>query len=43
MTIVKKTDFTLFASEAKTGEVDTFPNLLRGWGVTLEQTANGVV
>jgi len=39
MTIINKPDFNIFASEAKSGEVTTFPNLLRGWGVTIDQTA----
>ncbi|WP_026878537.1 tail fiber protein [Ignatzschineria larvae DSM 13226] len=38
MEIVKQPDFQVFASEAKTGEVLKFPDILRGWGVTLEQT-----
>ncbi len=39
MPIIKKPDYNIFASEAKTGEIVDFPNLLRGWGVTLDQTA----
>ncbi|WP_392895171.1 hypothetical protein AB3M74_04850 [Serratia ureilytica] len=39
MPIIKKPDYNIFASEAKNGEIVDFPNLLRGWGVTLDQTA----
>jgi hypothetical protein len=39
MPIIKKPDYTIFASEAKNGELTAFPNLLRGWGVTIDQTA----
>lgn len=38
MEIVEKPDFQVFASEAKTGEVISFPDVLRGWGITLDQT-----
>lgn len=38
MEIVKKPDIRVFASEAKTGEIIAFPDVLRGWGVTLDQT-----
>lgn len=38
MEIVKQPDLQVFASEAKSGEVLKFPDILRGWGVTLEQT-----
>lgn len=38
MEIVKKPDIQVFASEAKTGEIVKFPDVLRGWGVTLDQT-----
>ena len=31
-------DTKIFAGEAKTGELAEFPNVERGWGVTLEQT-----
>ncbi|WP_038951961.1 phage tail protein, partial [Yersinia pestis] len=39
MPIIKKPDYTIFASEAKNGELSAFPDLLRGWGVTIDQTA----
>lgn len=39
MPIINRPDYTIFASEAKTGEITDFPNLLRGWGVTIDQTA----
>ncbi|MEY0026392.1 histidine kinase, partial [Providencia rettgeri] len=29
----------IFAQDAKTGEVETFPDILRGWGITLDRTA----
>lgn len=38
MEIVKKPDARVFASNAKTGEILAFPDVLRGWGVTLDQT-----
>lgn len=38
MEIVKQPDFQVFASEAKTGEVLKFPDILCGWDITLEQT-----
>lgn len=38
MEIVKKPDVRVFASNAKTGEILAFPDVLRGWGVTLDQT-----
>lgn len=38
MKIVERPDLQVFASEAKTGEVISFPDVLRGWGVTLDQT-----
>lgn len=38
MKIQKQPDYLVFADEAKTGEVQDFPNILRGWGVTIEQT-----
>ncbi|HHF7120335.1 TPA: tail fiber protein, partial [Haemophilus influenzae] len=38
MALVNKPDESIFASSAKRGEVDNFPDLLRGWGITFEQT-----
>lgn len=38
MALVNKPDESIFASSAKQGEVDNFPDLLRGWGVTFDQT-----
>ena len=32
-------DGKIFASNAKTGEVDDFPDIERGWGITYERTA----
>jgi hypothetical protein len=40
MSIIKKPNFSeIFASEAKPGEMQEFPDILRGWGITQEQTA----
>ncbi|EQC1411711.1 phage tail protein [Providencia rettgeri] len=39
MSVIKKPDLKIFAQDAKTGEVETFPDVLRGWGVTLDRTA----
>lgn len=39
MSVIKKPDLKIFAQDAKTGEVETFPDILRGWGVTLDRTA----
>ncbi|WP_179109954.1 phage tail protein, partial [Rodentibacter ratti] len=38
MALVNKPDENIFASSAKQGEVDNFPDLLRGWGITFDQT-----
>lgn len=38
MALMNKPDESIFASSAKQGEVDNFPDLLRGWGITFEQT-----
>lgn len=38
MKIVEQPDIRVFASDAKSGEVISFPDVLRGWGVTLDQT-----
>ena len=35
MALVNKPDESIFASSAKQGEVDNFPDLLRGWGLRL--------
>ncbi|PVZ86696.1 hypothetical protein C9426_14870 [Serratia sp. S1B] len=39
MSVITKPDYNVFAQDARTGEIETFPNILRGWGVTIEQTA----
>ncbi|CDM88153.1 hypothetical protein [Xenorhabdus bovienii] len=39
MSIINKPDYKIFANDAKTGELETFPDLLRGWGVTVDRTA----
>ena len=38
MEIINKPDLKVFASEAKSGEIAKFPDILRGWGITFEQT-----
>ena len=38
MALMNKPDESIFASSAKQGEVDNFPDLLRGWGITFDQT-----
>lgn len=38
MTIYNRPDELVFAEQAKPGEVVPFPDILRGWGLTLEQT-----
>ncbi|MDF7667462.1 phage tail protein [Orbaceae bacterium ESL0727] len=40
MIIQKKPDYLLFASDAKNGELVNFPDVKRGWGVTIDQTAS---
>ncbi|UBX48861.1 phage tail protein [Providencia alcalifaciens] len=39
MSVIKKPDLKIFAQDAKTGEIESFPDILRGWGITLERTA----
>ncbi|EPS6889620.1 tail fiber protein [Providencia stuartii] len=39
MSVIKKPDLKIFAQDAKTGEIETFPDVLRGWGITLDRTA----
>lgn len=39
--IYQKPDNKVFANKAKSGEVEQFPDLERGWGISLEQT-NGI-
>lgn len=41
MTIYTRPDEVIFASGAKQGEIVTFPDLVRGWGVTID-TTNGI-
>lgn len=38
MKIQNKPDYLIFADDAKTGELESFPNILRGWGITIDQT-----
>lgn len=38
MAIINKPDEHIFATNAKQGEVDNFPDLLRGWGISFEKT-----
>ena len=38
MNIQDKPDYKIFASAARSGEVTTFPDILRGWGVTIDKT-----
>lgn len=38
MSIQNKPDYKIFAQDAKSGEIDTFPDILRGWGVTIDRT-----
>lgn len=40
MIIQKKPDYLIFADSAKKGEVTDFPDVSRGWGVTIEQTGS---
>ncbi|AOM40576.1 hypothetical protein [Xenorhabdus hominickii] len=39
MSIINKPDYKIFANDAKAGELETFPDLLRGWGMTIDRTA----
>ncbi|CDH00015.1 hypothetical protein [Xenorhabdus bovienii] len=39
MSIINKPDYKIFANDAKTGELEMFPDILRGWGVTVDRTA----
>lgn len=38
MTIYTRPDEHVFASAAQPGEVEDYPDILRGWGITFEQT-----
>ena len=38
MTIYNKPDESVFASNAKQGEVNSFPDIGRGWGISFDQT-----
>lgn len=40
MSVQSKPDYKIFASAARSGEVTTFPDILRGWGVTIDETEN---
>jgi hypothetical protein len=40
MKIQNKPDYLIFADSAKKGEVSDFPDVSRGWGITIEQTAS---
>ncbi|EQB7288436.1 gp53-like domain-containing protein [Morganella morganii] len=37
MSVMNKPDYKIFAQDAKSGEYVAFPDILRGWGITLEQ------
>lgn len=37
MSVMNKPDYKIFAQDAKSGECVAFPDILRGWGITLEQ------
>ncbi|HEI8864215.1 TPA: hypothetical protein ACWLTD_003290 [Morganella morganii] len=37
MSVMNKPDYKIFAQDAKSGEYVVFPDILRGWGITLEQ------
>ncbi|WP_392561548.1 phage tail protein [Orbus sturtevantii] len=38
MKVQNKPDYLVFASDAQAGELEPFPNIARGWGITIEQT-----
>ncbi|MWN31026.1 MULTISPECIES: gp53-like domain-containing protein [unclassified Gilliamella] len=40
MNIQEKPDYLIFAESAKKGEVSDFPDVSRGWGITIEQTGS---
>lgn len=40
MKIQEKPDYLIFADSAKKGEVIDFPDVSRGWGITIEQTGS---
>lgn len=40
MKIQEKPDYLIFADSAKNGECVNFPDVSRGWGVTIDQTAS---
>ena len=40
MKIQEKPDYLIFADSAKNGECANFPDVSRGWGVTIDQTAS---
>lgn len=40
MKIQEKPDYLIFAESAKNGECANFPDVSRGWGVTIDQTAS---
>ena len=40
MKIQEKPDYLIFADSAKSGECTNFPDVSRGWGVTIDQTAS---
>ena len=39
MKIHEKPDYLIFADSAKNGECANFPDIIRGWGVTIEKYA----
>ncbi|KES14842.1 hypothetical protein GASC598I20_002770 [Gilliamella apicola SCGC AB-598-I20] len=40
MKIQEKPDYLIFADSAKNGECTNLPDVNRGWGVTIDQTAS---
>lgn len=40
MKIQKHPDYLIFAQDSKSGELLDFPDVLRGWGITIDQTAS---
>lgn len=40
MKIQKKPDYYIFADSAKNGEIEAFPDVNRGWGITIDRTGS---
>ena len=40
MKIQEKPDYLIFAQDSKSGELLDFPDVSRGWGITIDQTAS---